>query len=430
MKLFLISFCLGLSIVTLAQSQSADYNRLSTATKNAFSVAERQYTYKIETKYSDNNANSTGSSSSSSSNRSSVSGNYNAYPAINVNQRQLEQQAQARARQESRMISFEARMKRVDDLIRSRNLSRTPENHAALVKAAIDGGLNAYEASRFFGSSPQEYRQMLVSKNAADYQWSGGVKGDCQNDCVENLISPYGFTYTGNAKYGKPHGKGVMVGQTATYTGDFVAGEPNGQVEIKWKSGSAFTGTSYNGELVKGTMQQNGSTFQGTFLNGRYYRGLMKLQGLEVLGEFTKTPSLAYGMKAYSNGDTTHGFYSGNDEKATYYQMTAYKSGLKLEKIYDNNNNVTGDVRYYKSGNVFYTMPDSENRRLGWLINADSTAFYAYYLTDVNKISPIQNLTPEQLSFLKEKMEGFINEVQRRREEYKEKMELVYEAIK
>ncbi|MCC7525597.1 MAG: hypothetical protein IT250_12295 [Chitinophagaceae bacterium] len=419
---------LSVTVVT-AQNQSADYNRLSAATKNAFSVAERQYTYKIETKYADNNTAGGNNSSSSSSGTSSVSGNYSAYPAINVNKRRLEQQAAAGARQEARIISFETKMKRVDELIKSRNLQRTPENHAALLKAALEGGLNAYEASRFFGNSPQEYRTMLLSKNAADYSWSGGVKGDCQNDCIENLTSPYGFTYKGNTKYGKPHGKGVMIGEKATYTGDFLAGEPNGQVEIRWNSGSVFTGTSFNGELIKGTLNRSGLNFKGTFLNGSYYRGLMKVDGMEILGEFDSKPSLVYGMNAYSNGDTTHGFYSGKEGTATYYQLKVYKAGLKEEEIFDNNQTV-GDVRYYIGGQVFYTLPYSENRRLGFLINADSTAYYAYLLTDVNKISPIQNLTQEQLLMLKEKMETFINEVQRRREEYREKMELVYDAIR
>ncbi len=51
MKTLLTSICLMVAAATFAQNQSADYNRLSAATKNAFSVAERQYTYKIETKY-------------------------------------------------------------------------------------------------------------------------------------------------------------------------------------------------------------------------------------------------------------------------------------------------------------------------------------------------------------------------------------------
>lgn len=427
MKTILTSLCLGLSAAAFAQSQSADYNRLSAATKNAFSVAERQYTYKIETKYSDNNTASGGNASASG--KSSVSGDYSAFPAINVNQRRLQKQAEAGARQEARIASFEAKMKRVDDLIKSRNLQRTPENHTALVKAALEGGLNAYEASRFFGNSPEEYRTMLLSKNAADYSWSGGIKGDCQNDCIENLSSPYGFTYKGNVKYGKPHGKGVMTSEKATYTGDFVAGEPNGQLEIKWNTGSVFSGTSFNGELVKGTLKRSGLTFTGTYLNNSYYRGLMKADGVEILGEFNATPSTVYGMRVYSSGTTTHGFYSGKEENATYYQFTEFKSGLKKEEIFDNNNKAIGYVNYYASGHVLYSVPYENSRRLGWRIDPDSSAYYVFHSAETNEMSPII-YKPEDLPVLKSKMEPFINELQRRREEYREKMEAVYEAIK
>lgn len=429
MRITLTSLCLSFTVVAFAQTPEADYKRMSALTKSAFSVAERQYTYKIETKYVTNSANSTSNSSSTSSGKSTISGDYSSYPAINVNQRRLQKQAEAGARQEARIASFEAKMKQVDDLIKSRNLSRTPENHAALVQAALDGGLNAYEASRFFGNTPQEYRTMLVSKNAARYDWSGGIKGDCQGDCVENLTSPYGFTYTGNAKYGQPQGKGVMRSDKATYTGDFVAGEPNGQVEIKWNTGSVFTGTSYNGELIKGTLKQSGTTFSGTFLNNSYYRGLMKVDGVEIVGEFNATPSTVYGMRIYSSGMTTHGFYSGKDENATYYQLVEYKSGAKKEEIFDNNNNPIGYVNYYASGHVLYSVPYEGSRRLGWRIDPDSSAYYVFHSAETKEMSPITT-KPEDLPVLKSMMEPFINELQRRREEYREKMEAVYEAIK
>ena len=428
MKPAFTTLCFCIATVVAAQNPTADYARISALTKSAFTPAERQYTYKIETKYIDNPASGS-SASASSVGSSSISGDYSAYPAINVNARRLRKQAEAGARQEARIASFEAKMKQVDDLIKSRNLSRTPENHAALVQAALDGGLNAYEASRFFGNTPQEYRTMLVSKNAARYDWSGGIKGDCQGDCVENLTSPYGFTYTGNAKYGQPQGKGVMRSDKATYTGDFVAGEPNGQVEIKWNTGSVFTGTSYNGELIKGTLKQSGTTFSGTFLNNSYYRGLMKVDGVEILGEFTTTPSTAYGMRIYDNGKTTHGFYTGKDEDPIYYQLTEFKTGLKDEEIYDENRNVSGGVKYYPSGHVLYWMPYEPSRRLAWRINPDGTALYVFHLTDTNEMSAI-NLTPEQLSTVKSMIQPVIDEVQKRREEYKEKMEAVYEAIK
>jgi hypothetical protein len=424
-------FTLSIVLTTLianAQNPSADYQRLSTATRNAFSVAERQYTYKIENR-SSSGGTTTSSSSSSSTGSSGISGDYNSYPAINVNKRHLEQQAEARARQESRIMSFEAKMERVDNLIRERGLQRSPEFHAALVQAAMDGGLNSYEASRFFGSSPEEYREMLVSKNAADYRWRGGVKGDCQGDCTENLTSEYGFTYSGNAKYGKPHGKGVMISESATYKGDFLAGEPNGEIDITWSSGGRFIGTTWNAELIKGELIQNGSTYRGTFLNGSYYRGLMKVQDMEILGEFNSTPSVVYGMKAYSDGETIHGFYSGKDEDPTYYQLKITKAGHIFETIYDQDDKAFGDVRYYNNGSVFYTMPDEDNLRLCWIIEDDGTAYYAYLDTDLNTISEIQNLSEGQLAYLKQKMELLINELERRRDEYKDKMELVHLAI-
>lgn len=51
MKILLTATFISFAIASFEQNQSADYNRLSAATKNAFSVAERQNTYKIETKY-------------------------------------------------------------------------------------------------------------------------------------------------------------------------------------------------------------------------------------------------------------------------------------------------------------------------------------------------------------------------------------------
>jgi hypothetical protein len=427
MKILLTSICLTLATAGFAQTAEADYKRISALTKSAFSVAERQYTYKIETKYVDNPRST--SSSSTSSTKSYISGDYSSYPAINVGKRRLQQQAEAGARQEAGIATFEAKMKRVEDLIKSRNLSRSPENHAALVQAAMDGGLNAYEASRFFGNTPEEYRNMLLSKNAADYKWSGGIKGDCQGDCVENLTSPYGFTYKGNAKYGQPHGKGVMVGEKATYTGDFVAGEPNGQVEIRWNKGPVFTGTSYNGELIKGNYKAGGTDFQGTFLNHSYYRGLMKADGVEIVGEFNATPSTVYGMRRYPEKNTYHGFYTGKEEKATYYLLTEFKNGLKKEEIFDNNNKMFGYVIYYASGVVVFSVPHDDSLRLGWRINPDGNAYYVLHNKDNTSEMTRLIIKPEDLPALKSRMETFMNELQRRRQEYQQKMEAVFEAI-
>lgn len=415
------------AVVGWAQNQTADYNRLSALSKSAFTPAERQYTYKIETKYVDNPA-AANNSSGSTSGSSSVSGDYSAYPAINVNQRRLEKQAEAGARQEARIASFDTKMKQLEDLIKNRDLQRTPENHAALVKAAMDSGLSAYEASRFFGNSPQEYRTILVSKNAADYNWSGGIKGDCQGDCVENLTSPYGYTYTGNAKYGKPHGKGVMRHEKATYTGDFVAGEPNGQVEIRWSSGPVFNGTSYNGDMVRGTMKQKDMVFTGTFLNNKFYRGHMKFDNSETLGEYDKTGGMVFGMQVFSSGSSFQGYFTPNQDP-TYYQMSEYKSGLRKEEIFDANNVAIGEVKYYASGHVLYSMPYEQNKRLGWRIDPDGTARYVFHFTDTNEMTSI-NAKPEDLPLLKSMMQPVMNELQKRREEYREKMEQVYEAIK
>lgn len=51
MKILLTSICLTLATTGFSQTAEADYKRIAALIKSAFSVAERQYTYKIETKY-------------------------------------------------------------------------------------------------------------------------------------------------------------------------------------------------------------------------------------------------------------------------------------------------------------------------------------------------------------------------------------------
>lgn len=147
------------------------------------------------------------------------------------------------------------------------------------------------------------------------------------------------------------------------------------------------------------------------------------------MGEFNATPSTVYGMVRYPEKNTYHGFYTGKEEKATYYLLTEFKNGLKKEEIFDNNNKVIGYVNYYASGHVLYSVPYEGTRRLGWRINPDSSAYYVFHSAETKEMSPI-TAKPEDLPVLKSKMEPFINELQRRREEYREKMEQVYEAIK
>ena len=115
MKTAFTTLCFCIATVVAAQNPTADYARLSALTKSAFSPAERQYTYKIETRNVDNPAAGSAKSASPLSSSGTVSGDYSAYPAINVNARRLRKQAEAGARQEARIASFEAKMKQVDD---------------------------------------------------------------------------------------------------------------------------------------------------------------------------------------------------------------------------------------------------------------------------------------------------------------------------
>jgi hypothetical protein len=392
MKPLLFAFCSMSMICAFGQNQTADYNRLSAATKNAFSVPKREYTYKIE--YTSTPGSTTSSNTSSSSQKSTISGDYSSYQPINANEGRLRKQAEAAARQNARLSAFDAKMKRVDDLIASRGLKRSPEYQPQLVQAAIDGGLTAYEASRFFGNSPEEYRSMLAAKSG-----QGG-----SGERYETLKFPKGDVYTGKTLNGEPHGEGtitfardglVMKGEfkngqangmmTVTaknyvQTGKFVNGIPvgdhrydyddgkvklvetrnmeTGKSTVEYPDKSSFDGLSdENGKYIKGkVLYASGISFDGDFKNGAPYRGVWENKGRVMIGEFGELTSsdiylkFGYHYDPKTNEQTYGSFTPGM--KRIGYSRTVKSNNNVQHEIYGENETIIYVYTQYVSGNL------------------------------------------------------------------------------
>lgn len=419
MKPLLLTFCSLSMISAFSQDPTADYKRLSIATKNAFSVPKREYTYKIE--YTSTPGNSTSSNTSTSSQKSSVSGDYSSYPAINVNEGRLQKQAEAGARQNARLSAFDAKLKRVDELIASRGLKKTPEYQPRLVQAAIDGGLTAYEASRFFGNSPEEYRSMLAAKNS-----KGG-----SGEQFETLKFPKGDVYTGKTLNGEPHGEGtitfardgvVMKGEfkngqangmmTVTaknyvQTGRFVDGKPVGDQRYDYNDGktklveirnmetgkstveypdkTSFDGLSdENGKYLKGkVLYASGISFDGDFKNGNPYRGVWEYKGRVMIGEFAEAVSPDMYLKFGYHYDPatkeqTYGSYTPNMKRIGYSRKVA-SSNIVTHYIYGEDETELYVYVQFPSGNL-----------LSLKANVDGYEYVGtYYEATTNTLDPV-----------------------------------------
>lgn len=186
----------------------------------------------------------------STSSTTEISGDYNAYGWADYSR--MKERDAAEKRQNERLNEWAAKERKLEALIKSRNLKREPQYHAQLLKAAKEAGFDDYSASIFFGHNPQEYEQKLLKQKLAENgAYSGGTKINCQGDCVETLKAYNGDVYVGNTLNGKPHGKGKYKTKATNIDveGNFVNGQIDGLATAKGENYTA-SGTFKMGKQI------------------------------------------------------------------------------------------------------------------------------------------------------------------------------------
>ena len=141
-----------------AQNLTADYKRLSEATRRAY--GEQKTITTIKPAYdnyprtgagtSNSSSSSSSSSTSSTSSSSGISGDYSSFPPLNPNANRLRKQAEAAERQQALMDNFNSKMKSLENLIAQRGIVLSMANYDKIEKAGIDAGFNSYEVSRLY----------------------------------------------------------------------------------------------------------------------------------------------------------------------------------------------------------------------------------------------------------------------------------------
>ena len=170
MRNFIISilFICSISISATAQTeaqrrQNAEYKRLGEATQRAFSVPASTYTpptYKSTV--------SSGSQASSSSNNSSNNNSFTVSSSSSDNYSwsdysQINRQNQAAKRNQILVDAHEAKVNKMQQLLKERNIALSQENWAQINQAGIDAGFNEYMVSRLYGKYDPSYRPDYIT---------------------------------------------------------------------------------------------------------------------------------------------------------------------------------------------------------------------------------------------------------------------------
>ncbi|MBC3808142.1 hypothetical protein H8K52_12380 [Undibacterium seohonense] len=264
--------------------QTAEYKRLSEATQRAFAIPNRPAPVINYTNKATGNANSSSKQSNSSGNNSASSFDTGSENFSWADTSHINRQREAGARNDALVSAFEAKLERMEKLIKQRNLTKSKENYQALFTCAIDAGLDQYTAGRMLGFDADEYQAMLdrqASKNPkASSLFEGSSKSKCDGECKETLYyKDKSGRYLGNTEGGRPHGKGVLtLSNGDQFIGTFVEGTLQGDIVLRFADGNVYEGGFYRTEFFgQGKFKwTNGDVDEGTFKNNKL-NGLAKL---------------------------------------------------------------------------------------------------------------------------------------------------------
>jgi hypothetical protein len=301
------------------RKQNVEYKRLSEATQRAFAVPNRPTPIVSNTNNRPGNVNSGGNQSNGSS---KINSDTSAYASESSSENygwadtsQINRQREAGARNDALVSAFDAKLEKMEKLIKQRNLSKSKENYQALFTCATDAGLDHYTAGRMLGFNADEYQAMLdrkANKNPkAAGIFEGSTKSKCDGDCKETLYyKDKSGHYVGNTEGGRPHGKGVLtLSNGDQFIGNFVEGTLQGDIVLRFADGNLYEGGFYLTEFFgQGKFTwKDGDVDEGTFKKN-------KLNGWAKL--FRKTY-------------TTTGFYKDGAPEEKGERLYEYPSGLK-----------------------------------------------------------------------------------------------------
>lgn len=177
------------------------------------------------------------------------------------------------------------------------------------------------------------------------------ISGNCYDGIgTKNLEFGSSTTYTGQFKYGRPEGEGILKEWGTTYKGKFKDGMKNGFGTYTEKNGSTYTGIWERNDIVEGTFTDtlgNGYTGKWVYLgekgvgNGRErkYNG----EGVETNG-FNRGMGIGIKTKGtWKDGIKIGKFieqYPTGYYKEVHYKEIGYKKYETSEYKYFNNQNI------------------------------------------------------------------------------------------
>ena len=168
---------------------------------------------------------------------------------------------------------YDAKMRKFEELLKTRQLQRTPQFHRGVKQAYIDAGFGQFDADRVFGATPADYQAILVAyAPSGTPTYTGSKLVRCDNGCTETLKTLDGGTYVGATLAGRPHGPGSFTVYSGdVLSGNFQQGRLDGQVVVAYADGTRYEGGYRDGGLWgKGKLTlKNGNSEAGEFEDGR-----------------------------------------------------------------------------------------------------------------------------------------------------------------
>ncbi len=215
-------------------------------------------------------------SSNKTSSSSPISGNYNAYGWADYSG--IRRQEEAGRRNQARIDEYNAKVNKLEGLIKARGLKREPKYRTQLIKATREAGFDEFMVIKLYGINEKQYEVILEEIKLAGIKsaYSGSTKTNCQGDCVETLTTYNGDVYTGNTLSGVPEGQGIYTSKNKEWvmTASFKAGLPTGIVKIDYKNGDRYEGGFENmnfngqGKYSKKDGTYDEGNFEKSQLNG------------------------------------------------------------------------------------------------------------------------------------------------------------------
>jgi hypothetical protein len=120
--------------------------------------------------------------------------------------------------------------------------------------------------------------------------------------------------YTGEIRYGVPHGLGKMMIDDDVYDGEWRAGKLHGNAKVTLETGE------YEGMLIEGNFNEEGTwrdaeeTFTGRWKDGlKHGQGIQELECGRYEGQFYEGDRHGYGMFSWKDGTVYQGSWQHND---------------------------------------------------------------------------------------------------------------------